>query len=130
MNTSATLPSSFTDSMNASIITGIATFSSKSEPMPPRPAVVTTASLPITRHATMIIDSAITGFTLPGMIELPGCVSGSSSSKMPHRGPLPSQRMSLAIFVSETAIVFSSPWAATNESFAAWASSGCRPLES
>jgi hypothetical protein len=55
------------------------------------------------------------------MIEEPGCVAGSVSSKMLQRGPLPSQRMSLAIFVSETAMVLSSPWASTNESFAAWA---------
>ena len=64
----------------------------------------------------------MTGFTLPGMIEEPGCVAGSESSKMPHRGPEPSRRMSLAIFESDTAIVFSSPWASTNESLAACAS--------
>ena len=71
-----TLASSFTDSRNASIITGIATFSSNSEPMPPRPAVVTTASLPITRQATWIADSQMTGFTLPGMIERAGLRGG------------------------------------------------------
>ena len=37
--------------------------------------------------------------TLPGMIELPGSFSGSFSSPRPHRGPEPSKRMSLAIFV-------------------------------
>ncbi len=108
--------------MNASIITGMATFSSNSEPMPPSAEVVTTVSFPSTRQATCIADSQMTGFTLPGMIEEPGCVAGSVSSKMLQRGPLPSQRMSFAILVSETAIVFSSPWASTNESFAAWAS--------
>ena len=86
-NTFVTLASSLTDSMKASIITGIATFSSNSEPMPPRPAVVTTVSLPSTRQATCIADSQMTGFTLPGMIDEPGWVAGSDSSKMPQRGP-------------------------------------------
>ena len=53
------------------------------------------------------VASGTTGFTLPGMIELPGCVAGMLISPMPHRGPLDSQRMSLAIFVSEMAIVLS-----------------------
>ena len=38
---------------------------------------------------------------------------------MPHRGPLASQRMSLAIFVRLIAIVFISPLASTIESLAA-----------
>ena len=33
------------------------------------------ASFPITCAHTIIIDSHMTGFTLPGMIELPGCVA-------------------------------------------------------
>ncbi|MFO0768318.1 MAG: hypothetical protein U0231_16385 [Nitrospiraceae bacterium] len=36
----------------------------------------TVTSLPITWAQTMVTDSAITGFTLPGMMEDPGCVSG------------------------------------------------------
>ena len=44
--------------------------------------------------------SAITGFTLPGMIEEPGCVAGRLISPIPQRGPDASQRMSLAILVS------------------------------
>jgi len=83
------------------------------------PDVVTTTSFPITRQATWMADSAMTGLTLPGMIEEPGCVAGSDSSNMLHLGPDPSKRMSLAILESETAIVFSSPWASTNESLAA-----------
>ena len=39
--------------------------------------MVTTASLPSTRQATWMADSQMTGFTLPGMIEEPGCVAGS-----------------------------------------------------
>ena len=84
--------------------------------------MVTTVSLPRTRQATCITDSQMTGFTLPGMIEEPGWVAGSVSSKMLQRGPEPSRRMSLAILVSETAMVLSSPWASTKESLAAWAS--------
>ena len=80
---------------------------------------VTVASLPMTRAQTCITLSQMTGFTLPGMIELPGCVSGSRISPMPQRGPLPSQRMSLAILKSETAIVLSWPLAWTSPSFAA-----------
>ena len=47
----------------------IITFSSK---FPRWPATVTVVWFPITRAATIIIASHITGFTLPGMIELPG----------------------------------------------------------
>ena len=36
----------------------------------------------------------MTGFTLPGMIDEPGCVSGSASSASPARGPMPISRMS------------------------------------
>ena len=85
--------------------------------VPFAPAQVMVLSLPITCAQTIIIDSHITGFTLPGMIELPGCVSGNRISPMPHRGPLPSQRMSFAILNRLTAIVFSGPLASTNASF-------------
>ena len=43
------------------------------------------------------------GLTLPGMIELPGSLAGSLSSAILQRGPEPSQRMSLAIFIRVTA---------------------------
>ena len=56
------------------------------------------------------------------MIELPGCRLGSEISPMPQRGPEPSQRMSLAILVSDTAIVFSAPEVSTQASLAASAS--------
>ena len=55
-------------------MTGITTLSSK---FPFAPAQVMQASLPNTSAQTIIIDSHITGFTLPGMIELPGCVAGN-----------------------------------------------------
>ena len=54
-------------------ITGIATLSSK---LPEAPAHATVASLPITRAHTMSTASGTTGFTLPGMIDEPGCRSG------------------------------------------------------
>ena len=63
-------------------------------------------SLPITCAQTIISDSHMTGFTFPGMMELPGCVAGSWISPMPQRGPLLSQRMSFAILNRLTAIVF------------------------
>ncbi len=53
--------------------------------------------------------SAITGLTLPGMMLEPGWTAGSFSSPMPQRGPEPSQRISLAIFVSATAMPRSAP---------------------
>ncbi len=70
----------------------------------------------------MISDSAITGLTLPGMIELPGWTSGSVSSPIPQRGPQPSRRMSLAILARLTAMVFRLPLAATQASRVAAAS--------
>jgi hypothetical protein len=84
-------------------ITGIITLSSK---FPFAPAQVMVVSLPITCAHTIITDSHITGFTLPGMMELPGCVAGSRISSIPQRGPLLSQRMSFAILKRLTAIVF------------------------
>src|SRR5207237_1566758 len=61
----------------------------------------------------MVTDSAITGLTLPGIIELPGCTAGKSISPMPARGPEPNQRISLAIFMRLTANVLSEPLAST-----------------
>ncbi len=59
-------------------------------------------------------DSAITGLTLPGMIELPGWTSGSCSSPRPVRGPEASRRTSLAILSRLTATVRSAPDAASD----------------
>jgi hypothetical protein len=46
---------------------------------------------------TIIVASQITGLTLPGMIDEPGCRSGMWISARPVEGPEDSQRMSLAI---------------------------------
>ena len=53
--------------------------------------------------------SGITGLTLPGMMDEPGCTVGSFSSASPQRGPEPSQRMSFAIFCNATARQRSAP---------------------
>ncbi|MNP57345.1 hypothetical protein D3C76_1521680 [compost metagenome] len=46
---------------------------------------------------------------MPGMIELPGSLAGSFTSAKPARGPEPSRRRSLAIFISATARVLRAP---------------------
>ena len=53
------------------------------------------------------------------MIDEPGSFSGRISSPSPQRGPDASQRMSLAIFISDTASVLSAPLANTSASCAA-----------
>ena len=45
------------------------------------------------------------------MIDEPGSFSGMLISPMPLRGPLASQRTSLAIFIRLAASPFSVPWA-------------------
>ena len=82
------------------------TFSSKWPCIAP---TVIAASFPITWADTCVTTSGMTGFTLPGMIELPFWSSGSRISARPARGPEPMSRRSFAIFVSETATVFSAP---------------------
>ena len=56
------------------------------------------------------------------MMLLPGCVAGMEISPRPQRGPLASQRMSLAILVRLTAIVLIRPLVSTIASLAACAS--------
>src|SRR5205823_3330204 len=70
---------------------------------------------------TMVSDSMITGFTLPGMMLEPGCVSGRRSSPSPAIGPVPISRMSEPIFHRLVAMVRSAPWAATTTSSVACA---------
>ena len=53
----------------------------------------------------------MTGFTLPGMIDEPGCTAGIAISAIPARGPHPSRRRSLAILYIETATARSAPLA-------------------
>ena len=60
------------------------TFNSK---LPDCPAIVMVESLPITCAETMAVASAITGLTLPGMIEEPGCRASNSISPRPASGP-------------------------------------------
>src|SRR3982750_4142231 len=77
------------------------------------PQIVIVASLPTTWAATISTASGITGLTLPGMIELPGCRLGIEISPMPQRGPDASQRISLAILLTGAAIVFKTPEVST-----------------
>ena len=79
-------------------------------------------SLPKTCAASMVTASLCVGFTLPGMIDEPGSFSGMLNSPMPLRGPLASQRTSLAIFIRLAARVLRAPWACTSASTLAMAS--------
>ena len=96
----ATLPSSSIGSSRLRAMTGSCTLSSK---LPRAAPHATAASLPMTWVATWSTASHRTGFTLPGMIELPGWRSGRCSSPRPADGPEPIQRMSSAHFVRATA---------------------------
>src|SRR5690606_33317628 len=86
--------SSRIDSSRLRASTGSITLSSKS---PWEPANAIAASLPITCAHTWRTDSQMTGFTLPGMIDEPGCRWGRASAPGPVRGPEPVHRMTLAI---------------------------------
>ena len=63
-------------------MTGMAVFSSNVDSVA---ANVTAASLPTTWHATCCTASGMTGLTLPGMIELPGCSAGQRHLGQPRR---------------------------------------------
>src|SRR5699024_5841753 len=77
---------------------GIRTLSSDAPLVEGREIVV---SLPMTCAHTMETASTMTGLTLPGMIEEPGCRSGMNNSPRPVFGPDPIQRRSLLIFSRE-----------------------------
>ena len=79
-------------------------------------AIPTTVSFPMTLTATIVADSVWVGLTFPGIIELPGSLDGMVISPRPQRGPLESQRMSLAIFIRSAAIALRAPWAYTKAS--------------
>ena len=81
-------------------ITGIITFSSS---WPASHAAAIVASQPITWKQTWFTISGIDGFTLPGMIDEPGCTAGSAISASPARGPMLSSRRSLATLPNSTA---------------------------
>ena len=91
-------------------IIGSMTLSSK---FPDCPPIVIAVSLPITCAQTIAIASGITGFTLPGIIEDPGCKASSAISPRPDSGPEFIQRKSFAIFINDTAVVFNAPDNAT-----------------
>ena len=109
----STAASSRADASRLRAITGIITFSSKFPAAPPN---ATAASFPITCVHTWQTASQMTGFTLPGMIEEPGCRSGRAISPRPARGPEPIQRRSLQILYRLTAITRSTPLASTSAS--------------
>ena len=67
----------------------------------------------MTCAAIMVTASGTTGFTLPGMMLLPGCSAGSAISAKPAKGPLFIQRKSLAIFIELTLKTLSCPDSST-----------------
>ena len=85
------------EAKSAKVITGSMTFNCS---CPAEAARVTVRSRPITRKLVWFTTSGITGFTLPGMIEEPGCICGRLISLKPQRGPEASSRRSLQILVS------------------------------
>src|SRR5262245_45607470 len=92
------------------IMSGLKTFSSK---LPCAPAMVTAVSLPMVCTHTIVMASDWVGLTLPGMMDEPGSLAGRVNSPRPERGPEPSQRMSLAIFIRAQARALSAPLAMT-----------------
>ena len=52
----------------------------------------------MTRNAITLMSSGMTGLTLPGMIDEPGCRSGKLISARPARGPEANKIKSPAIF--------------------------------
>ncbi len=109
----AAAASSPIDSSIAAAATGIITLSSSRLPVWQNAIV---ASLPTTRATTICRLSMMTGFTLPGMMLDPGCVSGRASSPRPALGPMPMSRMSLPTFHRLSATVRIPPWAAMTAS--------------
>ena len=81
-------------------MTGIITLSSS---WPASQAIATVVSQPTTWKHTWLTISGTDGFTLPGMIDDPGCTAGSEISDIPARGPMLSNRRSLAILPTSTA---------------------------
>ena len=67
----------------------------------------------------MVKASGCVGFTLPGIMDEPGSLSGMMSSPIPERGPELSIRMSLPIFINDTAARFKAPDSSTIASCAA-----------
>jgi hypothetical protein len=76
---------------------------------PASAAMVMVRSLPMISKQTWFTTSGMTGLTLPGMMEEPGCMAGSRISCRPQRGPDESRRRSLQILESLTATRFNTP---------------------
>src|SRR5262245_27292775 len=102
-NVLAALMNIVCDSKMHAAITGSNTLSCS---CPPSAAIETVRSELITRKQTMLTTSGITGLTLPGMIDEPGCFGGRLISRNPHRGPDESSRKSLQTFDSLMARLF------------------------
>ena len=81
---------------------GIITFSSNCPAWAASPMVW---SQPCTWNMAMSNISASTGFTLPGMMDEPGCTAGSRISSSPVVGPDDNRRMSLAMRTRLMAVV-------------------------
>ena len=89
---------------------------------PASAAIVTVTSPPMMSKHTWFTTSGMTGFTLPGMIDEPGCIAGRLISPNPARGPELNSRRSLQIFDSLTAQRLSTPDSWTNAPVSAVAS--------
>ena len=98
------------------MINGLKTFNSK---CPWDPAIVIPLWFPITFTQTIVTASDWVGLTLPGIIDEPGSLAGSTSSPYPALGPDPKNLISFAIFIRHTAVVFSVPEKLTISSCAA-----------
>ena len=94
-----TLASRSIDSSRLRAITGTNTLSSKLPCEPAERDRRRRCRSPARRPGST--TSGITGLTLPGMIDEPGCRSGMRISARPVRGPLAIQRRSLAILISD-----------------------------
>lgn len=106
---------SFADRITFIAISGLYTFSCSTPPAQP---TVTATALPITCAHAMARASHCVGFTLPGIMDEPGSLAGRESSPRPQRGPDASSLRSLAILVSEHAMVLSAP---ETSAMASWA---------
>ena len=100
-----------TDSKTLCTMMGSKTLSSS---CPASDAMVTVRSLPMTLKAIWLTTSGMTGLTLPGMIDEPGCIGGRLISLIPARGPDESRRRSLEIFDSLIASRFTADEYITN----------------
>ena len=94
-------------------ISGIITFSSS---CPACDAYATAVSAPMMWNSTWFMHSSIDGFTLPGMIEEPGCTAGSVISARPVCGPDAKSRRSFVMRVSSSARLRSAAETATTGS--------------